>query len=245
MAQAPARVPAWLWLWAGPAIVVAQVAAKAWDEAIYRRWMRSETGLVENLTVAFLIAAIVCALGCWRLRRRVRWRWFGPAALVVAAGLFFFAGEEMSWGQHLLGFEPPESIAGRNEQGELNLHNDPTLETLLDQAPRLVLTLAALVGGIIAPLVRRARGRHGRDFQAAGPWGWMWPTYECLPAALLVVTISLPKKLYGLLDRPLPDMLDISPGETKEYCLALFLLVYLLSLYLDLRRTAPAGPASA
>lgn len=244
MTRSAPRVPALLWLWAGPAIVVAQVATKIHGEETYRRWMRGELGLVENLTVAFLLGALVCAVLCYRLRARVRWRFFGAATLVVVAGLFFFAGEEASWGQHWFGFAPPESIAARNDQGEFNLHNDPFFEKLLDQLPRLILTLAALAGGVVAPLVRRSRGLAGRDFASNGPWGWAWPGFECMPAAILVLTISLPKKGFELLDRPEPYLLDISPGETKEYCLALFLLVYLCSLLLALRN-APEASASA
>jgi hypothetical protein len=229
------RVPALLWLWAGPAIVVAQVGSKAVGEGTYRGWMRGERGLVENLTVGFLLAALVCALLAWRERRRVRWRLFGPAALVFAAGLFFFAGEEASWGQHWLGFEPPEAIAERNDQGEFNLHNDPFFEKLLDQLPRSLLTLAALVGGVIAPWVRRARGLGARDFASAGPWGWAWPTLAALPAALLALTVSLPEKLFEAAGRPVPYLIEISAGETKEYGLALFLLVYALGLLRALR----------
>jgi hypothetical protein len=228
-AARPARapVPAWLWLWAAPAIVVAQIASKAVGEPVYRRWMRGELGLVENLTVASLLAALVCALLAWRRRARVRWRLFGPAMLVVAAGLFFFAGEEASWGQHWFGFAPPEEIAARNDQGEFNLHNDPFFEKLLDQLPRNVLTLAALVLGILAPLVA---GRRARDFASASPLGWIAPGRECLPSALLAVTVTLPEKLFEALERPVPYLLEISAGETKEYGLALFLLVYLLGL---------------
>jgi hypothetical protein len=202
--------------------------------------MRGELGVVENLTVLFLLGALVCALACFRLRARVRWRFFGPLALCVAAGLFFFAGEEASWGQHWLGFTPPEAVAARNDQGEFNLHNDPFFEKFLDQLPRLVLTVAALVGGVIAPLVRRGRGR---DFASASPFGWAWPTFVCFPAAFLALTVSLPKKLFELGGRSAPAFMDISPGETKEYCLALFLLLYLLSLFLALRAPAHSPPA--
>ena len=40
-------------------------------------------------------------------------------------GLFFviLVGEEISWGQRILGIETPEKIAERNMQNELNLHN--------------------------------------------------------------------------------------------------------------------------
>jgi hypothetical protein len=237
------RLPAWLWLWLAPAIVVAQVASKLVGEDVYRRWMRGELGLVENLTVLFLAGAIACALLAYRRRARVRWRFFGPAALAFAAGLFFFAGEEASWGQHWLGFAPPEGIAARNDQGEFNLHNDPFFEKLLDQLPRLVLTLAALAGGVVAPLVRLRRRATARDFSTPHPWGWAWPTMECFPAALLAISVSLPEKLFEALGRPVPYALEISPGETKEYGLALFLLVYALSLSRALAAAGAAPPA--
>jgi hypothetical protein len=225
-----AHVPALLWLWAGPAIVFGQLALRAWDESLYARWMDGELGLIENLTVAFLVAALVLCLQCYRERRRVGWRFFGPTALAAAAGLSFFAGEETSWGQHWFGFDPPRGIASRNDQGELNLHNDPLLGPLFDQLPRFGLTVGVLVGGIVGPFVRRARGLSGRDFASPGPSGWMWPPFECLPAALLTSTVTLPAKVYEALDRTLPPLLDFGPGETKECCLALFLLVYVYSL---------------
>ncbi len=240
MSTTSARVPVWLWLWAGPAIVVAQIVTKAIGEPVYRRWMRGELGIVENLTVAFLLAALVCALLARRQRAQVRWRLFGPASLVIAAGLFFFAGEEASWGQHWLGFAPPEEIAARNDQGEFNLHNDPFFEKLLDQLPRNILTLAALIGGVLMPLLRLGRGQRGRDFTSPGPWGWVWPGFECFPAAFLTVTVSLPEKAFEAFDREVPYLIEISAGETKEYCLALFLFVYLLGLVLDLRRAPDA-----
>ena len=38
--------------------------------------------------------------------------------------MFFIAfGEEISWGQRILGIETPESLEGINDQGETNLHN--------------------------------------------------------------------------------------------------------------------------
>jgi hypothetical protein len=234
---------AWIWLFPGPAIVVAQVALKAFDQELYRRWMRSEKGLVENLTVAFLLCALACAVLCFRQRARVRWRLFGPLMLVMALGLVYFAGEEMSWGQHLFGFEPPESIAARNDQHEFNLHNDPFLERALDQLPRTILTLVALAA-VIGVWVRKKRGLEGRDFGDPRPWGWIWPTAECLPAAILIVVISLPEKFAKRLGRELPSPFEIAPGETKEYCIGLFFLVYLLSLLLALRQAPPVAPAA-
>ena len=237
-------LPAWLWLGVPPAMVAAQVAAKAVGHDFYRRWMRSETGIVEILTVLFALGAVVAAVRLHSLRRRVAWPRFGAFALVMAAGCLFFAGEEASWGQHWLGFAPPEAIAARNDQGEFNLHNDPVFEKVLDQLPRSLLTLAALVGGVLAPLARRRRGAAAApDFSTPGPGGWIWPTFVCFPAALFVVTVSLPEKLFEALGREVPYLLEISAGETKELCLALFLMLYLVTLARHLR-AAPPRPAA-
>jgi len=53
--------------------------------------------------------------------RRLGWRgiWYGGFALLF----FVIAGEEISWGQRILGIETPESFAAHNVQQEINLHN--------------------------------------------------------------------------------------------------------------------------
>jgi hypothetical protein len=43
--------------------------------------------------------------------------------LLFALMFFVFFGEEISWGQRILGFETPESVMERNMQKEFNIHN--------------------------------------------------------------------------------------------------------------------------
>lgn len=54
-------------------------------------------------------------------RNAARWRRIAYGSLAVL--LFVACGEELSWGQHLLGFETPEPIKELNAQEEVNLHN--------------------------------------------------------------------------------------------------------------------------
>jgi hypothetical protein len=54
-------------------------------------------------------------------RRAAAWR--RVAYICLALLLFVACGEELSWGQHHLGFETPESIKEINAQEEVNLHN--------------------------------------------------------------------------------------------------------------------------
>src|SRR5688572_6169885 len=77
------------------------------DPRLFRSYT-SEEGIVENLTVAALLAgAAVCVRRAWRLRRRQSRR-FRLATLLLAVLFLGAAGEELSWGQRLLALETPE-----------------------------------------------------------------------------------------------------------------------------------------
>jgi hypothetical protein len=81
----------------------------------------SETGLVQTLGAGALAAASVSLFVAYHRSRRA-------LLVLLALALFVGAGEELSWGQHLLDFEPPPDIAAANEQGELTLHNLTVLQ---------------------------------------------------------------------------------------------------------------------
>jgi hypothetical protein len=87
-----------------------------------------ENGFYQLLTaIAFLICSVVLMLsyfvrnngnnfGRFQTRRNI-------FVLLLAIVFFIGSGEELSWGQHILQFETPESIAQKNLQGEFNIHN--------------------------------------------------------------------------------------------------------------------------
>lgn len=83
--------------------------------------VRLEDHLLENLTAAFLLLAALALLAV-AVRPQP---WFPTRALylLTAAGFLFLAGEEISFGQRLLGFASPEFFAVSNDEGEVNLHN--------------------------------------------------------------------------------------------------------------------------
>lgn len=62
----------------------------------------------------------------------------------VAIILFFIAGEEISWGQRLLGVTTPEYFAEKNKQGETNLHN---LDFIFGKVYRSYILLNVLAAG--------------------------------------------------------------------------------------------------
>lgn len=81
-----------------------------------------ENGVVETSTAGlFLASSILFAMAARNQPGAfVTWAW--------AALMFVFCGEEISWGQHWLGFGTPEVLAAHNRQREFNIHNLEVLE---------------------------------------------------------------------------------------------------------------------
>jgi hypothetical protein len=73
-------------------------------------------------------------------------RW---ATLALALFCLFVAGEEISWGQRLFGFRPPNYFLEQNYQQEANLHN--LLKNVLDT--RYMVMAVALLYGVLAPFL--------------------------------------------------------------------------------------------
>lgn len=138
-----------------PLLVVGAPYAAQWVGG-RQAWLYGEAGAIEWLTVVFLLAAIVYGVRVLRLAAARGPRWLVVWALLLLLGAVYFAGEELSWGQHVFQWATPETWRQLNPQQETNLHN---VHALFDQLPRALLTLAAFVGGIAVPLYRRRASR--------------------------------------------------------------------------------------
>ncbi len=82
-----------------------------------------EDGVVEWVTVlGLLLASITCFSRAFTLHR-IKSPLFTIAAFLLGLILFFGAGEEISWGQRILGLQSSEYFQKNNTQGETNFHN--------------------------------------------------------------------------------------------------------------------------
>lgn len=220
----PKDLPSWLWLWIPIATAllpyIARIINPASDDIIF-----GELGVIENITVIVLLCALVVAIKSYAYLRTFQFPIFKIWIGLLFVGCFYYAGEELSWGQHWIGWATPESWQQINDQGETNLHNT---SAILDQVPRTILTIAAVVGGIIVPIFLMLRRK---VFDASEFSFWWWPTYVNIPACVAAIFVSLHEKLYKLFDTTVPYLLDIRAGETKECLLAMFLFMYLASFY--------------
>ena len=89
-----------------------------------------ESGFVETTQVVFIfIALILCIYQSINLKKIVE----KFILYTICICLFYYLGEEISWGQHYLKFETPQFFKNVNNQKEFNLHN---ISNLFDQVPR-------------------------------------------------------------------------------------------------------------
>ncbi len=82
-----------------------------------------EDHLVEWLTVIGLLLASIVSFYRFFSLFRIRKPWFLLVNFILGVLLFVAAGEEISWGQRILGIESSEYFKQNNLQGETNLHN--------------------------------------------------------------------------------------------------------------------------
>ena len=196
------------------------------------QYVFGEQGIIENYTFLILFIAIVLGLLSLMKMKTFEFSFFKFWLALLILGCIYYAGEEISWGQHWFGWATPDAWMGVNDQGETNLHNT---SALLDQVPRMLLTIAAVVGGVIIPAymsVRKIR------LSADNFFYWLWPTHVNIPTCLLAVFVSLHEKAYKLFDTTVPHILDIRAGETKECLLAMFLFMYIASFYKRIKQVS-------
>lgn len=94
-----------------------------WSSELVNREYNGE-GFIETIeAICWLGASFVYFLLLIKDVKKYGWRLVGFWFLFFGLFCFVSFGEEISWGQHLFGFEPSEFVQEINKQKELNFHN--------------------------------------------------------------------------------------------------------------------------
>ena len=120
-----------------PLLGAGAVALAAPHPRLYESLM-SEDRVVEWLQFGAILAAVPAFAVASLAARRADRRALAVLFLLVGLGSFVVAGEEISWGQRLLGIETPEALERINHQGETNIHNIPVIQRLFNLGELLV-----------------------------------------------------------------------------------------------------------
>jgi len=217
----------WIVAIACSAIYLFLIAAPMISYDFGRHVVLGELGLLENFQALVLACGLLIAVyGLFR-RETAALPGARPFLLMVALGMLYILGEEISWGQHYFRWATTGWFELHNDQGETNLHNT---SSWFDQKPRALLLLAMVVGGLIHPLVKLARKGRGLIDR---PW-WLAPTLATTPVALFALLGGMPERLaeWGLI----PKVNAYRSSEVEELFLYGFMLVYLVVLMRRIRR---------
>lgn len=183
MKEPPRAIWARVRLGAFAILIAALVALAALSPPVFET-LAQEDGWIEWATVLGYLAASVLAAAT-ALRRATLPRLDRAALVGLAAFALFVGGEEISWGQRLFGFRPPDVFLEQNFQQESNLHN--LLKNVFDS--RWQVTLIAAGYGLIAPALARQRWLPkalAPDIELT-PW----------PAAVVALEVLYPFELAG------------------------------------------------
>ncbi|SHL50473.1 hypothetical protein SAMN05444414_11680 [Roseovarius marisflavi] len=176
--------------------LAASVVIAVVDPTYFHRVFAAEDHLVENATALFLlIAGLVLARNALSLRKRGQWRAMALTGL-YAAMFVFAAGEEISWGQRIFGWQSGAFFTQNNYQGETNLHNLMIGDLRLAQAvfggP---LTVAILLYLVVFPLLYpRVRFIRALADRLAAPVPGMRHAGFAVLGSVIIGLLDVPRK---------------------------------------------------
>ena len=223
----------WRWLQTLPQVclfltAVSLLMVAELSKAHFERLMQ-EDGWAEWATFcAFLLAAGLLIRVI--VRRSVR-SLEGLVALGLALFSGFVAGEEISWGQRLLGYMPPALFLEHNYQQESNLHN--LLKDVVDT--RFMVCAVSVSYGVLAPylaLVTRFPAALAAPLGTL-PWfaliAWLEFSYPYeLVGELAELLLGL-AFLYDACERAQRDTASEAEGRARGYARATFAQVAVLA----------------
>ena len=244
--------------WATPiALPIALVLTYVAAPDFYLRWIleerRREWQIVELITViSALAASILLATAAQRLFRHgpslypdcpgPKWTAGRGGAILIgltAVASFFFAGEEISWGQTYLGWSTPRSY--KEISGETNLHNIRDLFISVQSMGSLFI-LIMFIGLPILWAITPLRAKLPDDWKPAIA---EWPVVFTIAVAF---TWKGFKNAYGWIvtdveTSPTPFSEDFVAqiNEQKEMLVAVGLLMYGLHRLAAARRVRGEG----
>jgi hypothetical protein len=217
---------AWTLFWLPLLSLAALLIGAAIYRPAYDRMLQEDYPVEWAQFAGCVFVCVVAFMSVGPAIRQRRWALVGLLVL-LAIGCFFLAGEEISWGQRVLGIATPEDFRS-NEQDEMNLHNfaggfDP--EAAFRQG-QLLLSL------VLAGLTVNGRVR---NFRPDSFWRIVSP-----PLCTLLLSLTMPAYRIYRLFTPGEMNFAVRLQEWAEACQYCGMVVAIACLYFALR--PPAEP---
>jgi hypothetical protein len=149
-------------LWLLPLVGTLVVAASRVDLGLFHL-LTAEDRLLEWLQFAGFVAATVFAALAARLFARRGLKLVPSILLLLGIACVFIAGEEISWGQRIFGFDTPEELEELNKQGETTVHNIGPILTVFNFGMFCLGLYGSVVAGYLRTRFPKAQFRWRSD----------------------------------------------------------------------------------
>ncbi len=183
-------------------------------------YVKSEYGFYENLTVVFLLLAVVLTI---KILSQLKGQSLPLKKFVLLgfiAGCIYYAGEEVSWGQHFFLWQTPEAWEQINKQNETNIHNT---YAIFDHFPRELLIAGLIFYCVCLPLASLCPS--WRNGYWPNRFGWLYPESRLTMVAVLMLVTRLPDRIVKVFSGIDPIPYPINPKEFQELFIALTLFL--------------------
>jgi hypothetical protein len=196
--------------------IVCFLSLKHIDYDVYMKIVH-EDSVVEYVTSGLYLLsaalAVSISVNFVRKRRTV----LGASYIFLACGLFFAFGEEISWGQRVLGIGTPEFLLKHSSQGEINVHNLYPIQAILHKIYILIGVYGSFLWLITLLGTKKLRSFVHRYFIP----GWYLMSYF-LPVLLFYVYYDYIKPYSNILDFTWREQ------EPAEFILSIGFFLFLL-----------------
>ncbi|MEM6811396.1 MAG: hypothetical protein AAF549_02905 [Pseudomonadota bacterium] len=212
------------WLWIPIFVFLGQVVAKLTLPYSEVSSLYNENGLFEILQFFTLVAAIIVCLVYLAKESRINSGILSGWFVLAMICCIYVAGEEVSWGQHIIGWATPEEWAQYNDQNETNIHNT---SSWFDQKPRLLLLIGICFGSLIMPYLSFIKNMPRDQFLSQ-----VTPPKISFVIALIILVPHLVEKILETYQLTFFSRYS----EIQETYMFYFVFVYLLNLRLNLKQ---------
>jgi hypothetical protein len=188
-----------------------------------------ENKLIENFQSILLVLSLFYSfLIIKKLKKKFFMYYF---FIFFFIGIFYFLGEELSWGQHLFKWESPDFFISHNNQNETNLHN---MSNLLNEVPRYLVLLSCCFS-IFFVLIFKKFFLNKKDIRFL-----IFPNPKLLIICISLIFFTIPDLVLSKFDLEIHfqritfNFLRVS--ELQELIVTFYLFIYSSSIYECLKK---------
>jgi hypothetical protein len=213
------------WLLVAALAVVGAVALVV-DSSVLGPWCREDGAVESAQALLYLAAGVLFLIAAWRQR------WAGLICLGFGVLFILAGGEEISWGQRILGVQTPAAFEANNVQREMNFHNIKGIHGMVRALGLLIVLTTCFVIPLADRLIPGVRWLLGRLHVPVFP---LW----CAP--VVVVSIAMMFVARDMRSRGADG--DFQIDEMAELLMAISFFVFAtVTLWRTPRRSARAQP---